>query len=62
MMLMMMMTGAYNGSEQRPCARVTAFSRTSLFLERLWREFSISFKFHERISKTYRPKNVFFAF
>ena len=26
-------------SEQLPCARVTAFSRTGLFLERLWREF-----------------------
>ena len=26
-------------SEQPPCPRVTAFSRTSLFLERFWREF-----------------------
>ena len=26
-------------SEQLPCARVTAFSRTSLFLEQFWREF-----------------------
>jgi len=26
-------------SEQAPCARVTAFSRASLFLERFWREF-----------------------
>ena len=25
--------------EQLPCARVTALSRTSLFLERFWREF-----------------------
>ena len=26
-------------SEQLTCPRVTAFSRTSLFLERFWREF-----------------------
>ena len=26
-------------SKQLPCARVTAFSRTSLFLEQFWREF-----------------------
>ena len=55
MMMMMMITGAQNPDEQRPCARVTAFSRTSLFLERLWREFSISFKFHKRVRKTYKP-------
>ena len=36
--------------------RVTAFSRTSLFLERFWREFRIS-KSHKPVSKTYRPKN-----
>ena len=29
---------------QLPCAHVTAFSRTSLLLERFWREFCISFK------------------
>ena len=28
-------------SEQLPCAHVTAFSWTSLFLERFWREFGI---------------------
>ena len=44
-------------SEQLPCAHVTAFSRTSLFLERFWREFWISFKFHKPVSKTYRHKN-----
>ena len=27
------------GASQVPWARVTAFSRTSLFLERFWREF-----------------------
>ena len=48
-------------SEQLPCARVTAFSRTSLFLERFWREFWISFKFHKPVSKTYRPKNDIFC-
>ena len=40
-------------SEQLSCARVSAFSRTSLFLERFWREFWISFKFHKPVSKTY---------
>ena len=43
-------------------ARVMAFSRT-FFLERFWREFWISFKFHKPISKTvtYRPKNDIFC-
>ena len=44
-------------SEQLPCTRVTALSRTSLFLERFWRECRISFKSHKPVSKTYRPKN-----
>ena len=37
--------------------RVMAFSRTSLFLERFWREFRISLNSHKPVSKTYRPKN-----
>ena len=49
-------------SEQLPCDRVTSFSQTSLFLERFWREFWISFKFHKPVSKTYRCKNDIFAF
>ena len=36
--------GPITWSEQRPCTRVTTFSRTSLFLERFWREFRISLK------------------
>ena len=36
--------------EQLPCARVTAFSQTSLFLERFLRK---------PVSKTYRSKNYF---
>ena len=48
-------------SEQLTCPRVTAFSRTSLFLERFWREFWISFKFHKPVSETYRPKNYIFC-
>ena len=48
-------------SEQLTCPRVTAFSRTSLFLERFWREFWISFKFHKPVSKTYRLKNYIFC-
>ena len=49
-------------SEQLPRARFTAFSRTSLFLERFWREFWISFKFNKPGRKTYRPKNDIFSF
>ena len=50
-------------SEQLSCAGVKAFSRTSLFLQRFWREFGISFKFHKPVSKTYNPKtDIFFAF
>ena len=50
-------------SEQLPCARVLAFSQTSLFLKRFWREFWLSFKFYKPVSKTYRPENyIFFAF
>ena len=48
-------------SEQLPYALVTAFSRTSLFLERFWGKFWISFKFHKPVSKTYKPKMIFFC-
>ena len=51
-----------NWSEQLPRTLVTAFSRTSLFFERLWCKFWISFKFHKPYTKTYRPKVIFFAF
>ena len=47
-------------SEQLLCARVKAFSRTSLFLERFWSEFLIPFKFHKPVSKTYRNKSDIF--
>ena len=50
-------SGAHNLSEQIPCTCVTAFSRTSLFLERFWREFRISLKSRKPVSKIYRPKN-----
>ena len=43
--------------EQPPCTLVTAFSRTSLVLERFCREFRIPFKSQKQVSKTYRPKN-----
>ena len=59
MMMMMMMTEAYNPERATSMHSCHGVSRTSLFLERLWREFSISFKFHKRVSKTYRLKNVF---
>ena len=48
-------------SEQLPYACVTAFSRTSLFLERFWRESWTSFKFLKPVSKTYRPKKDIFC-
>ena len=53
---------AITRSEQLPCARVTAISWTSLFLERFWREIWISFNFHIPVSKTYRLKNDIFCF
>ena len=49
-----------NWSEQLPRTLVTAFSRTSLFFERLWCKFWISFKFHKPYTKTYRPKSDIF--
>ena len=49
-------SGAHNLSEQTITC-VTAFSHTSLFLERFWREFRISFKSRKPVSKIYRPKN-----
>ena len=48
-------------SEQLPCARVTVFSWTSLFLEWYWHKFWISFKCYKPVSKTYRPKNDIFC-
>ena len=38
-------------------ARVTAFSQTSLFLERFGANFEYLFKFLKPFRKTYRPKN-----
>ena len=48
-------------SEKLTCACVMAFSRTSLFLDRLWGEFWISGKFHKPVSKTYRPRYYIFC-
>ena len=48
--------------EQLPCTSVTAFSQTSLFLERFFCEFRISLKSRKPVSKTYKPKNDNFAF
>ena len=53
--------GAHKQERAASCARVTAFSRTRLFLERFWHELWISFKFYKNQSeKTYRPKNDIF--
>ena len=38
------------------------FTDYSLFLERLWRKFTISLKSHKPVSKTYRPKSDNFCF
>ena len=48
-------------SEQLPCARVTAFSRTSLFLERFWREFWIFFNSTNPSARPTDLKLVFFC-
>ena len=44
---------------RNPCTRVMAFLRISLFLERFWRKFRISFKSHKTVKKkkAYRPQN-----
>ena len=47
-------------SEQFSCARVTAFSLTSLFLEPFWRDLRISFRSHKPDIKTKTPKNGIF--
>ena len=49
-------------SEQLPCAFVTAFPRTTLFLERFWANVGYLLNFTEPVSKTYRPKNDIFGF
>ena len=47
-----------SGSERfHAGARVTAFSQTSLFLERFGANFEYLFKFLKPFRKTYRPKN-----
>ena len=47
-------------SEQFPWARATAFSLTSIFLERLWRKLRIFVRFHKPVIKTKTPKNGIF--
>ena len=49
-------------SEELPCPRVTAFSLTSLFLERFWGELRISFRSYKPVIKTKTPKNGIFDF
>ena len=51
-------TGAHNPGEHLLYTRVTAFSLTSLFLERFSREFRISS--HKPVSKTKTPENDIF--
>ena len=55
--LIVVFAEAHNPSEQVPRVRVGVFSRTTLFLERFWREFGISFYFSARVNKTYRPNS-----
>ena len=47
-------------SEQLPFARATAFSRTSIFLEQLWRKFTRSFKSHKPVNRPTDLKIVLF--
>ena len=52
--------GAITRSEQLPYARVMAFSRNSLFLERFWREF-LSFKKNAISCQTWEQHEILFA-
>ena len=47
-------------SEQLTCPRVTAFSRTSLFLERFCREFWISFKILQTSQRNLQTQKLHF--
>ena len=51
------LSGAHNPERATSMYTCHGLSRTSLFLERFWNEFRISFKSNKPVSKTYRPKN-----
>ena len=53
-------SGAHNLSEQIPCTRVTAFSRTSL--GRFWREFRYLLSPTNQSAKSTDQKMIIFAF
>lgn len=40
-----------------PCYRVAAISQ---FLQQIWLEYKLFFKFHKPVSDTYRPEKCFF--
>lgn len=44
-------------TKQLQCPSVTAFSLTSLFLERIWRKYKISLRSQKPVSKTKPSKN-----
>ena len=53
-------SGAHNAERAILVCRVTAFSPTSLFLERFWRKLRISFRSHKQVVKTKTPNNGIF--
>ena len=53
-------SGAHNAERAILVCRVTAFSPTSLFLERFWRTLRISFRSHKQVVKTKTPNNGIF--
>ena len=55
-------SGAHNPERSTSMRKCHGFSLTSIFLERFWREFWISLKFHKLVSKTCRPKMIFLPF
>ena len=57
-------SGAHKSEKQISCTRVTAFSPTSLFLERLWGEFRIPLsRMNKSVKSTDLNSNlIFFTF
>ena len=55
-------SGAHRSEKQISCTRVTAFSPTSLFLERIWGEFRIHLSRMNKSVKSTDLNLIFFTF
>ena len=55
-------SGAHKSEKQISCTRVTAFSPTSLFLERIWGEFRIPLSRMNKSVKSTDLNLIFFTF